>query len=179
MRKSSGIAIYGQSRTQKLEPKQGVNKELGFHRGGADRGETVQISLMISMGACGASNGRWTSLAAGYVTVPSSGMALTNAEKQKRWRERQKALERATTDATERALLEQVERCVDLPDQERVALADRVGNEAMVLLWRAHWLGKIGEKVRTVPQDAVFEARRYLEARQPDAGRDRDSPQAR
>ena len=87
-------------------------------------------------------------------------MALTNAEKQKRWRERHKALERATTDATERALLEQVERCVDLPDQERVALADRVGNEAMVLLWRAHWLGKIGEKVRTVPQDAVFEARR-------------------
>ena len=78
-----------------------------------------------------------------------------------------------------RALLEQVERCVDLPDQERVALADRVGNEAMVLLWRAHWLGKIGEKVRTVPQDAVFEARRYLKARQPDAGRDRDSPQAR
>ena len=57
------------ARTQKLEPKQGVNKGLGFHRGGA-------------------------------------------------------------TDATERALLEQVERCVDLPDQERVALADRVGNEA-------------------------------------------------
>src|SRR5262249_19260459 len=120
-----------------------------------------------------------TPLAAGYVTVPSLGMALTNAEKQKRWRERHKALERATTDATERALLEQVERCVDLPDQERVALADRVGNEAMVLLWRAHWLGKIGEKVRTGPQDPVFEARAYREARQPDAGRDRDSPQAR
>jgi len=175
LRKSSGIAIYGQSRTQKLEPKQGVNKELGFHRGGADRGETVQISLMISMGACGASDLACCRLR--YRAIV--GMALTNAEKQKRWRERQKALERATTDAIERALLEQVERCVDLPDQERVALADRVGNEAMVLLWRAHWLGKIGEKVRTVPQDAVFEARRYLEARQPDAGRDRDSPQAR
>src|SRR5262245_3997890 len=108
---------------------------------------------MILMCASGASNGRRTSLAAGFVTVPSSGMALTNADKPKRCGERHKSLERATTDASERALLEQVERCVDLPDQERVALDDRVGNEAMVLLWRAHWLGKIGEKVRTVPQD--------------------------
>src|SRR5262249_23297944 len=70
-------------------------------------------------------------------------------------------------------------RAADVPSARRrgdqiAAFLLRCVSPVMVLLWRAHWLGKIGEKVRTVPQDAAFEARRYLEAREPDVGRDRD-----
>jgi hypothetical protein len=54
-------------------------------------------------------------------------MALTPAEKQRRYRDKRKAADQTTPDAIERALLQEVERCGrgELSDQERIALADR------------------------------------------------------
>ena len=74
-------------------------------------------------------------------------MALTNAEKQRRWRQKRSADPRAI----ERVLLLDVERCErgELSDQERTALADKLTDIAMRHLWRSHEFSRIATKVRT------------------------------
>ena len=78
-------------------------------------------------------------------------MALTPAEKQKRYRERRKAADQTTPDAIERALLQEVERAErgEMSDQDRIALAERVADLARDLLWRSHQLSRIAFKLRT------------------------------
>jgi hypothetical protein len=75
-------------------------------------------------------------------------MALSPAEKEKRYRERQSALARHNPDTVERALLEEAARCEQLSAEQRVALADKLMDLANSLLWRSHKLSKIAEKVR-------------------------------
>src|SRR5262249_61674418 len=76
-------------------------------------------------------------------------MALTNAEKQARWRARRDALVRANPEALERLLVEDAERCERMSDQERTVLADKLTDIAMRHLWRAHALFRIAAKGRT------------------------------
>ena len=78
-------------------------------------------------------------------------MALTNAEKQRRWRQKRSALTQTDPRTIERALLAEVERCErgELSDQERIALADRLADLARDLLWRSHRLSKLAHKLRT------------------------------
>jgi hypothetical protein len=78
-------------------------------------------------------------------------MALTNAEKQRRWRQKRSALGQTDPRAIESALLQEVERCErgELSDQERIALADRLTEMAKQLLWRSHELSQIAFRLRT------------------------------
>jgi hypothetical protein len=78
-------------------------------------------------------------------------MALTPAEKQQRYRERQGAQARSRPEVIERELLEEAERAErsELSDQERIALADKIADLAKEHLWRSHALAKIAMKVRT------------------------------
>jgi hypothetical protein len=76
-------------------------------------------------------------------------MALTNAEKQARWRARRDALVRANPEALERLLVEDAERCERMSDQERTVLADKLTDIAMRHLWRSHELSRIATKART------------------------------
>ena len=78
-------------------------------------------------------------------------MALTPAEKQKRYRERHKVLAQTDPRAIERALLQDVERCErgEMSDQERIALAERLADMAMDLFWRSRRLSQTAFKVRT------------------------------
>jgi len=78
-------------------------------------------------------------------------MALTSAEKQKRYRERRKAADQTNPDAIERELLQEVERCDrgEMSDQERIALADRLADVAMDLLWRSKRLSQTAVRIRT------------------------------
>jgi hypothetical protein len=76
-------------------------------------------------------------------------MALTNAQKQARWREKRDTLARANPDATECALLLEVERCDQMSDGERIALAEKLADLAKDFLWRAHRLSKMAHKLRT------------------------------
>jgi hypothetical protein len=78
-------------------------------------------------------------------------MALTPAEKQRRYRDKRKAADQTTPHAIERALLQEVERCGrgELSDQERIALADRLADLAMDLLWRSKRLSQTAVRVRT------------------------------
>jgi hypothetical protein len=78
------------------------------------------------------------------------GMGLSNAEKQRRWRERRNALARGHPEVVEGALLREVERTKrgELSEVERIALADRLADTAMRHLWRAHALNEISKKVR-------------------------------
>jgi hypothetical protein len=75
--------------------------------------------------------------------------ALSNAERQRRWRERRNALARGHPDITERALLQQAERCERFSDQERAALADKLADAANRHLWCVHELSRVPMKVRT------------------------------
>jgi hypothetical protein len=75
-------------------------------------------------------------------------MALTPAEKQKRYREKLKAADQTSSDAIERALLLELERCDQMSDQERMALADKLADLAMDLLHRATRLSKMAQKLR-------------------------------
>jgi hypothetical protein len=77
-------------------------------------------------------------------------MALTPAEKQKRYRERQNAQARSHPDAIEAALLADVERAErgELSVEEQAALADKLVESAKRHMWRAHELTKIAERVR-------------------------------
>ena len=75
-------------------------------------------------------------------------MGLSNAERQRRWRERRNALARGHPDITERALLQQAERCERFSDQERTALADKLADAAMGHLRRSQELARLAMKVR-------------------------------
>jgi len=78
-------------------------------------------------------------------------MALTPAEKQKRYRERRKEAEQANPDAVERALLEEVERreLGEMSEEERLALADRCADIASNLLIRSRHLSRIAFRLQT------------------------------
>src|SRR5215831_3332421 len=78
-------------------------------------------------------------------------MALTPAEKQRRYRDKRKAADQTTPDAIERELLQEVERCDrgEMSDQERIALADKLADLASALQQRAIRLSRVGWKVRT------------------------------
>jgi hypothetical protein len=75
-------------------------------------------------------------------------MALTAAQKQKRYRDRRKAEDQMSSDTIERALLLEVERSDQLSDQERMALADKLADLAMDLLHRATKLSKLAQSLR-------------------------------
>jgi hypothetical protein len=78
-------------------------------------------------------------------------MALSDAERQKRWRDKRNALAQANPDAIERALLQEVERCERgaLSDQECIALADKLADLAMDFQRRAIRLSRIATRLRT------------------------------
>ena len=76
-------------------------------------------------------------------------MGLSNAERQRRWRERRNALARGHPDITERALLQQAERCERFSDQQRTALADKLADAAMGHLRRSQELARVARSVRT------------------------------
>ena len=78
-------------------------------------------------------------------------MGLSNAERQRRWRQKRDALARTNPEAIEQALLQDVERCErgELSDQERIALADKLADTAMSYQWRASKLAKMAMKIRT------------------------------
>ena len=75
-------------------------------------------------------------------------MALTNAEKQARWRARRNELARSNPEVAERELEQAAERCSHLPDQERLALADKLADAAMGHLRRSQELARLAMKVR-------------------------------
>ena len=75
-------------------------------------------------------------------------MALTNAQKQARWRERRNALARSNPEVVERGLIAAAERCGGLSEEERTALADRLQDAAMRHFGRMHELNKLAIKVR-------------------------------
>jgi hypothetical protein len=77
-------------------------------------------------------------------------MALTPAEKQRRYRGRQSARMRSHSDVVEQELLQDVERAQrgELSTQQRAALADQLSNIATHHLWRAKELAEIARKVR-------------------------------
>jgi hypothetical protein len=75
-------------------------------------------------------------------------MALTSAEKQRHYRERQSALAQSRPDVVEQALLAEVEHAGDLSVEERVALADKLADLANQHLWRPQKLAEIARKLR-------------------------------
>jgi hypothetical protein len=77
-------------------------------------------------------------------------MAMTPAEKQKRYRERQSALASSRPDLIEQALLRDVERCErgELSADECAALADKLADTAMRYQRRAHELADMARKMR-------------------------------
>jgi len=95
--------------------------------------------------------GQRTDLDHRNVTVPGYGMALTPAEKQRRYRERVNARAQSHPDVVEAALLQDVERADrgELTLEQRNALADKLTDTAMRLLWRSHELSKMATKIRT------------------------------
>ena len=74
---------------------------------------------------CAYSERRRTPFDAGNVTAQHEVMALTPAEKQRRYRQRQSALVRSRPDAVEAELLQQFERCergeLGLSDEQRLS----------------------------------------------------------
>jgi hypothetical protein len=75
-------------------------------------------------------------------------MALSNAEKQARWRARRNALARSHPDVVERDLLAVAERCGQLSEEERHRLADRLADAARVWLRRSRALAALARRVR-------------------------------
>jgi predicted flavoprotein YhiN len=75
-------------------------------------------------------------------------MALTPAEKQHRYRERQSALAQANPETAAQVLLEKAAQCEQLSAEQRAELADRLADLAMHLLRRAQHLAAIAQKVR-------------------------------
>ena len=78
-------------------------------------------------------------------------MGLSNAERQRRWRQKRDVLARTNPEAIEQALLQDVERCErgELSDQERISLVDKLADTAMSYQWRASKLAKMAMKIRT------------------------------
>src|SRR5262249_60857522 len=89
---------------------------------------------------------RWTELDGGNVT----SMALTPAEKQKRYREKRKTADQTNPDALERALLQETTQCDrgEMSDQKRIALADKLADLAMDFQRRAIRLSKMAQNYR-------------------------------
>jgi hypothetical protein len=75
-------------------------------------------------------------------------MALTPAQKQRRYREKLKARAETRADMIEAALTQEAERREELSDEERAALADKLSDIARGHLWRAHELAELARKVR-------------------------------
>jgi hypothetical protein len=75
-------------------------------------------------------------------------MGLTPADKQRRYRERQRTLAQANPELVERALLEEAERCEQLSLEQRAALANKLADRAMQHQWRAHKLAELARKLR-------------------------------
>jgi hypothetical protein len=78
-------------------------------------------------------------------------MALTPAEKQRRYRERLNAQAQGRPDIVEAALLQDVERAErgELPYDECTALANKLADLAMNYLHRAQAIAKMATKIRT------------------------------
>ena len=76
-------------------------------------------------------------------------MALTNAQRQARWRVKRDAREKLRPDVVERELLAAAERCGGLSDQARLVLADRIADAAMAHLRRSQELAQIARRIRT------------------------------
>jgi hypothetical protein len=83
-------------------------------------------------------------------------MALSPAEKQRRYRERQASLMRSNPDLVEGELLEAAARCEQLSSAERTALADQLADAALRHQWRARELAELARKVR--PPDWILPA---------------------
>jgi hypothetical protein len=75
-------------------------------------------------------------------------MGQSNAERQRRWRERRQALVEGARETVERELIAAAEGCAQLSDAERIALADKLADMANRHLWRAHELAKLAMRVR-------------------------------
>src|SRR5262249_32198642 len=90
----------------------------------------------------------WTLLRNGGTMMT---MGLSNAERQKRWRQKRDAQARANPEVIEQALLQDVERAErgELSEQQRVELANRLADTANRLLWDAQRLARLARKVRT------------------------------
>jgi hypothetical protein len=97
----------------------------------------------------------WVEVAgeAGFGCGNVTGMALTPAEKQRRYRERQSALVQANPEVVERALLEEAAQCGQMSAEQRVALADKLTDLARQLLWRAQKLADLARRVRAQSDD--------------------------
>ena len=78
-------------------------------------------------------------------------MALSNAERQARWRAKREARLRASAEAIEAVLLADVRRAErgELSDVARIALAAKLADAAMDNFRRMHRLNKLAQKVRT------------------------------
>jgi hypothetical protein len=77
-------------------------------------------------------------------------MALTPADKQRRYRERQSALTRGRPDVIEHDLLEDVARAErgELSAEQCAAVADNLVDMANRHLWRAQELARMAQRVR-------------------------------
>ena len=77
------------------------------------------------------------------------GMALSNAEKQKRRGERRNQAARNDPDTVEQALLQEVERFErgELSDEERAALAEKLADIAMDFLRRSQRFARMARKL--------------------------------
>jgi hypothetical protein len=82
-------------------------------------------------------------------------MALTDQQKrvrnaayQARWRAKREALARGNPEMVERGLMQEAERSEQLPDGERIALADRLADVAMGHLRRAQEIARVAQRVR-------------------------------
>jgi len=71
-----------------------------------------------------------------------------NAGYQARWRARREALLRSHPEVAERDLRQAAEGSCRLPDQERIALADKLADAAMAHLRRSQELARVATRVR-------------------------------
>src|SRR5215469_9569152 len=78
-----------------------------------------------------------------------SGMALSNAQRQARWRVKRDAREKLRPEVIEAALVQQAEHPAALSDADRLALADKIANAAMHHLHRSQELAQLARRVRT------------------------------
>jgi hypothetical protein len=75
-------------------------------------------------------------------------MGQSNAERQRRWRQRRQALVEGARETVERELIAAAEGCAQLSDAERIALADKLADRAMDLLHRSQELARVAMRVR-------------------------------
>jgi len=75
-------------------------------------------------------------------------MGLTNAERQARWREKRDAKLANHPDVIERELMQQAERCGELGEAERLALADKLSGAAADYLRRSNGLSQMAWRLR-------------------------------